>query len=67
MPSSHFVHPILLSSGQKVPKVGPFKNEGIHEVSVMSGGERIRGQEQATRFCKCRRGRRSAGDGSSNC
>ena len=31
MPSCHFVHLILLSSGPKVPKSGPFKNEGIHE------------------------------------
>jgi hypothetical protein len=31
MPSCHFVYLILLSSGQKVPKSGPFKNEGIHE------------------------------------
>ena len=30
-PSCHFVHLILLSSGPKVPKSGPFKNEGIHE------------------------------------
>jgi hypothetical protein len=32
MPSCHFVHLILLSSGPKVPKSGPFKNEGIHEL-----------------------------------
>jgi len=32
MPSCHFVHLILLSSGPKVPKSGPFKNEGIHEI-----------------------------------
>ena len=32
MPSCHFVHLILLSSGPKVPKSGPFKNEGIYEV-----------------------------------
>jgi hypothetical protein len=31
MPSCHFVHLILLSSGPKVPKSGLFKNEGIHE------------------------------------
>src|SRR5208337_1804930 len=31
MTSCHFVHLILLSSGPKVPKSGPFKNEGIHE------------------------------------
>ncbi len=34
MPSCHFLHLILLSSGPKVPKSGPFENEGIHE-----GGE----------------------------
>jgi hypothetical protein len=33
MPSCHFVHLILLSSGPKVPKSGPFKNEGIHELA----------------------------------
>jgi len=32
MPSCHFVHLNLLSSGPKVPKSGPFKNEGIHEL-----------------------------------
>jgi hypothetical protein len=32
MPSCHFAHLILLSSGPKVPKSGPFKNEGIHEM-----------------------------------
>jgi hypothetical protein len=39
MPSCHFVHLILLLSGQKVPKSGPFKNEGIHEMgaSIFSG------------------------------
>ena len=37
MPSCHFVHLILLSSGPKVPKSGPFKNEGIHEGQVHSG------------------------------
>ena len=35
MPSCHFVHLILLSSGPKVPKSGPFKNEGIHEPPTM--------------------------------
>ena len=34
MPSCHFVHLILLSSGPKVPKSGPFKNEGIHEIEI---------------------------------
>ena len=34
--SRRFVHLILLSSGPKVPKSGPFKNEGIHEVSPCS-------------------------------
>ena len=34
MPSCHFVHLILLSSGPKVPKSGPFKNEGIHEANA---------------------------------
>ena len=34
MPSCHFVHLILLSSGPKVPKSGPFKNEGIHELAT---------------------------------
>ena len=29
--SCHFVHLILLFRGQKVLKLGPFKNEGIHE------------------------------------
>jgi hypothetical protein len=43
--SCHFVHLILLSSGQKVLKLGPFKNEGIHEVGEsckyrLSSGER---------------------------
>jgi hypothetical protein len=36
MPSCHFVHLILLSSGPKVPKSGPFKNEGIHEMVRLS-------------------------------
>ena len=31
MPSCPFVHQILHSKGQKVPKSGAFKNEGIHE------------------------------------
>ena len=31
MPRCPFVHLILLSKGQKAPKSGPFKNEGIHE------------------------------------
>jgi exopolysaccharide biosynthesis polyprenyl glycosylphosphotransferase len=31
MPSCPFVHLILKSKGQKVPKSGSFKNEGIHE------------------------------------
>ena len=35
MPSCHFVHLILLSSGPKVPKSGPFKNEGIHESGIL--------------------------------
>ena len=35
MPSCHFVHLILLSSGPKVPNSGPFENEGIHEIAVM--------------------------------
>jgi len=33
MPSCPFVHQILHSKGQKVPKSGAFKNEGIHELS----------------------------------
>jgi len=37
MPSCHFVHLILLSSGPKVPKSGPFKNEGIHEGGAAMG------------------------------
>jgi hypothetical protein len=39
MPSCHFVHLILLSSGPKVPKSGPFKNEGIHEIAVYRDSE----------------------------
>jgi glycosyltransferase involved in cell wall biosynthesis len=35
MPSCPFVHLILKSKGQKVPKSGSFKNEGIHEVASM--------------------------------
>ena len=31
MPSCPFVHQSLQSKGQKVPKSGAFKNEGIHE------------------------------------
>jgi hypothetical protein len=31
MPSCPFVHLTLQSKGQKVPKSGGFKNEGIHE------------------------------------
>jgi hypothetical protein len=32
MPSCPFVQLILQSNGQKAPKSGAFKNEGIHEV-----------------------------------
>jgi predicted RecA/RadA family phage recombinase len=32
MPSCFFVHQILQSKGQKAPKSGAFKNEGIHEL-----------------------------------
>jgi len=31
MPSCPFVHRIHQSKGEKVPKSGAFKNEGIHE------------------------------------
>ena len=31
MPSCPFVHQIHQSKGQKVPKSGAFKNEGVHE------------------------------------
>ena len=35
MPSCPFGHLILQSKGQKVPKLGSFKNEGIHELSAI--------------------------------
>jgi len=35
MPSCPFVQLILQSKGQKVPKSGSFKNEGIHELINM--------------------------------
>ena len=50
MPSCHFVHLILLSSGPKVPKSGPFKNEGIHEPHPKLfawGTNRIKGSSAA--------------------
>ena len=33
MPSCPFVHLILQPKGQKAPKSGPFKNEGISEAN----------------------------------
>ena len=37
MPSCPFVHQSLQSKGQKVPKSGAFKNEGIPETTLFSG------------------------------
>jgi hypothetical protein len=36
MPSCPFVPQIHQSKGQKVPKSGAFKNEGIHEIAEAS-------------------------------
>jgi hypothetical protein len=36
MPNCHFGHLILLLKGQKAPKSGQFKNEGIHELGCFS-------------------------------
>jgi hypothetical protein len=35
MPSCPFVHQILQSNGQKVPKSGALKSEGIHEAFIL--------------------------------
>jgi len=48
MPSCLFVHQIHQSKGQKVPKSGAFKNEGIHE-EVRNSLKRRRRSDEVVR------------------